>query len=210
MLEDNDVTADSSQQDVNSDSSTDWNSGDKFVPYSRFKEVNDQMKNYKESSENLESRLKSIESRFAPPAPAQSTIPDMFEDPMAYAQWVKQETLKEIDARENTKLELSAREKAEINQLLEKNPKLDLDKLKQHKDKYEFKSLKIAYENMQEFSKAEESGKNSAQANFARAKSSPVWTSSSTRDPMANLTQQDLRSLKTSGSLAWFLASQWK
>jgi hypothetical protein len=81
-----------------------------MIPKARFDEVNNRMKAAEDKLsrvDDMESKLNSIQSAFSPQE-SKEQIPDMYENPQAYAQWIQQNTINQIDAR--TKAETDARQ----------------------------------------------------------------------------------------------------
>jgi len=195
--------------DAQWDSSTQW-----AIPYERFQEVNARMKVAEEKLakvEELEGTVNNLRSAFAPQK-QENQVPDMYENPQAYAEWIQQGAIRQIDARtqaeqaaiqaENTRLD------GQLSSLKETHWDVDSDAVQQHALKYNMRTpdwkwldLSLAYANMLETWKV------SPQAT-ARAAAAPLWSSQTTRNPASNISQQELSRMSRSSGFSSYVASQ--
>ena len=201
--ESNDVIWDSSAQE-------------KVVPYERFAEVNAEKNSYKEMVEELESRLGNIEEKFSPkPVRTENEIPDVYENPKAYAEWIKNQTISEIMNQKHQEQQAQQAEVQRIEQEIESikklNPWLTIneDAIGEFAIEYDLRNEDWWYDLIKAFNLYQKINWQSQGQPSTRDRIAPVWANSITRTPSNIVTQDTLRQLNKSWGLTQFIASQW-
>lgn len=122
-----DNTANSSNaNDVNSDSSSQEQVP--FHEHPRFQELVKEKNEYKEKYEGLEARFSEIENKFKPAQPVEEeNVPDPFDDPKGYAEYIKQSAIAELEAKQQASSEAERKAQELIDSQFEKLRETDKD-----------------------------------------------------------------------------------
>jgi hypothetical protein len=202
-----DVTGDSSTQNsVNDDSQSQQN-----VPYERFKEVNDQLKDTKSEMQELRELVEGINKPSEPEV--KSEIPDPYDDPESYAKYMEDRAYNRIKTEQQSefskKQELEKDISDQFNKIRESHKEINEDAIADFALEYNIKddngnfNLINAHKLMSSMSGAKEEGVSNAMKSLQRGSMIPSGNNSNAPTSLGDIGQKELKGMSIDNLSAW-------